>query len=262
MAVTPGKPLIAVAADVREIAGYRWHAAPETYLKAIVTGLDGLPLIVPSLPGMIDFATLLARVDGVLLTGSRSNVHPSRYGEEPSEKAEPYDPDRDAVTLPLIEATLKAGVPLFAICRGMQELNVARGGTLLWEVHEQEGRQDHRAPSGEDQDVRFSIRQDVAVEPGSVLAGILGEGPVRVNSLHRQAVGKLGEKLVVEARAPDGTIEAVRVTGVPGFAIGVQWHPEYWVASDKPSARLFAAFGDAVRARMVERSKRELASSR
>jgi putative glutamine amidotransferase len=261
MTANARKPIIAVSADVRDIAGYRWHAAPETYLKAIVVGLDGLPLIVPSLPGMVDFPTLLDRVDGVLMTGSRSNVHPSRYGETPSEKTEPYDPDRDAVTLPLIEATLKAGVPLFAICRGMQELNVARGGTLLAEVQEHEGRHDHRAPPGEDQDVRFSIRQDVAVEAGSVLAGILGDGPVRVNSLHRQAVGKLGDKLVVEARAPDGTIEAIRVTGVPGFAIGVQWHPEYWVASDKPSARLFAAFGDAVRTRMADRERRLAATA-
>jgi putative glutamine amidotransferase len=248
-------PIIAVAADVREIGGYRWHAAPETYLRAIVVGLGGLPLIVPSLPELIDFPALLDRVDGVLMTGSRSNVHPSRYGEAPSEKSEPYDPDRDAVTLPLIRATLAGGVPLFAICRGMQELNVALGGTLLSEVQEHEGRHDHRAPPGEDQDVRFSIRQDVAIEPGSVLAAILGEGPVRVNSLHRQAVGRLGDRLVVEARAPDGTVEAVRVTGVPGFAIGVQWHPEYWVASDKPSAKLFAAFGEAVRAHMAARGR-------
>jgi putative glutamine amidotransferase len=246
-------PIIAVAADVREIAGYRWHAAPETYLKAVVIGLGGIPLVVPSLPDQIDFDALLDRVDGVLMTGSRSNVHPSRYGEPATEKAEPYDEARDAVTLPLIRAAIERGVPLFAICRGFQELNVALGGTLIPEVHEQTGRSDHRAPVSEDQDVRFSIRQDVVVEPGTTLAGILGAGPVRVNSLHRQAIGKLGDRLTVEARAPDGTIEAVRVVGAPGFAIGVQWHPEYWVASDKPSAKLFAAFGEAVRGRMATR---------
>jgi putative glutamine amidotransferase len=248
-------PIIAVASDLKEIGGYRWHAAPETYLKAVVVGLGGVPLIVPSLSDQIDFDVLLDRVDGVLMTGSRSNVHPSRYGEPATDKAEPYDEARDAVTLPLIRAAIGKGVPLFAICRGVQELNVALGGTLIPEVHEEEGRHDHRAPASEDQDVRFSIRQDVAVEPGSVLANILGPGPVRVNSLHRQAIGRLGERLVVEARAPDGTIEAIRVVGGPGFAIGVQWHPEYWVASDKPSARLFAAFGDAVRTRMAARSR-------
>jgi putative glutamine amidotransferase len=250
----PLTPIVAVAADLKDIGGYRWHAAPETYLKAVVVGLGGVPLIVPSLPDQIDFAALLDRVDGVLMTGSRSNVHPNRYGEPADEKAEPYDEARDAVTLPLIRGVIEKGVPLFAICRGMQELNVALGGTLIAEVHEAEGRHDHRAPVSEDQDVRFSIRQDVAIEPGSVLANILGPGPVRVNSLHRQAIGRLGERLVVEARAPDGTIEAVRVLGGPGFAIGVQWHPEYWVASDAPSARLFAAFGEAVRLRMAARA--------
>jgi putative glutamine amidotransferase len=243
-------PLIAVAADVKTIDGYRWHAAAENYLKAVVTGLGGIPLIVPSLTGRIEFDALLDRVDGVLLPGSRSNVHPGRYGAAADPRSEPYDPDRDSVTLPLIEAAIRRGVPLFAICRGMQELNVALGGTLISEVHELEGRSDHRAPVADDQDVRFSIRQDVLIEPGGALAGILGSGPVRVNSLHRQAIDTLARRLVVEARAPDGTIEAVRVADAPGFAIGVQWHPEYWVASDQPSSRLFAAFGEAVRTRM------------
>jgi putative glutamine amidotransferase len=144
-------------------------------------------------------------------------------------------------------------VPLFAICRGMQELNVALGGTLHAEVHNVAGRSDHRAPVDPDQDVRFAIRQDVLVEPESRLAGIVGPGPIRVNSLHYQGIDRLGRGLVVEARAPDGTIEAIRVAAAPGFAIGVQWHPEYWVKSDLPSARLFAAFGDAVRAYAARR---------
>jgi putative glutamine amidotransferase len=246
-------PIVAVAADVKTIDGYRWHAAAENYLKAIVTGLGGLPLIVPSLTGKIEFDALLDRVDGVLLPGSRSNVHPARYGAEADPKSEPYDPDRDSVSLPLIDAAIRRGVPLFAICRGMQELNVAMGGTLISEVHEMAGRHDHRAPVADDQDVRFSIRQDVLIEPGSALAGIVGSGPIRVNSLHRQAIGAIGRRLVVEARAQDGTIEAVRVVDALGFAIGVQWHPEYWVASDAPSSQLFAAFGKAVRARMAAR---------
>jgi putative glutamine amidotransferase len=247
-------PVILVPADVREIVNLPWHGAPEPYLTAIVAGLDGIPLILPALEGARDFDTVLDRVDGVLLSGSRSNVHPSRYGEAPSEKAEPYDTARDALTLPLIPAAIARGVPLFAICRGMQELNVALGGTLITEVQEHPGRSDHRAPPGENQDARFAIRQDVLLEPGGQLAGILGATELRVNSLHRQAIGRLAAGLTVEARAPDGTIEAVRVTGAPGFAIGVQWHPEYWVASDAPSAKLFAAFGDAVRARMRARA--------
>jgi len=246
-------PVVAVAADVKETDGYRWHAAAEAYLRAIVNGAGALPLILPSLEEGTDFDALLDRVDGVLLPGSRSNVQPLRYGAPPSDKTLPHDPRRDAVTLPLIAATLKRGVPLFAICRGMQELNVAHGGTLVAEVQEIAGRDDHRAPVSDDNDLRFVIRQEVTVEPGGVLAGIIGAGAVRVNSLHRQAIGRLGEGLVVEALAPDGTIEAVSVRNARSFALGVQWHPEYWVRNDGPSQALFAAFGNALRERAAAR---------
>ena len=245
--IDQGPPLILVPADVRPGDGYVWHAAPETYLNALFHGSGAIPLILPSLGGDLDLDALLGRVDGVLLTGSRSNVHPSCYDAPATAKAEPYDPRRDAVTLPLIAAALRHGVPLFAICRGMQELNVALGGTLVAEVQEEPGRSDHRAPASDDADVRFAIRHEVAIVPGGILAGILGEDMIRVNSLHRQAIGRLAEGLVVEATAPDGTIEAVRVRDAAGFALGVEWHPEYWVRTDPPSAKLFAAFGAAVR---------------
>jgi putative glutamine amidotransferase len=248
-------PLVAVAGDYKEIDGYRWHAAAEPYLKAVISGIGGIPLVVPALGEAIELESLLDRVDGVLLPGSRSNVHPARYGEASSAEAEPYDQRRDATTLPLIGAALRRGVPLFAICRGMQELNVALGGTLIPEVHRLEGRHDHRAPAGDDQDVRFAIRQDVAIVAGGALDKVLGAGTLQVNSLHRQAIGRLANRLAVEATALDGTIEAVRVVDAPGFAIGVQWHPEYWVESDRPSAKLFAAFARAIRARMAERAR-------
>ena len=247
-------PLIAVPADYKEIDGYRWHAAAEPYLKAVIVGIGGIPVVVPALGESIDLDALLDRVDGVLFPGSRSNVHPARYGEAPTADAEPFDPRRDATTLPLIHAVLARGVPLFAICRGMQELNVALGGTLIPEVQKLEGRHDHRAPPGDDQDARFAIRQDVAIVGGGTLEKVLGAGTMQVNSLHRQAIGRLAGRLAVEATAPDGTIEAVRVVDAPGFAIGVQWHPEYWVESDKPSAKLFAAFARAIHARMAARS--------
>ena len=197
----------------------------------------------------------------MLLPGSKSNVHPARYGEEPSPASEPYDVRRDAMTFALIKASIARGVPLFAICRGFQELNVALGGTLISEVQELPGRHDHRAPVSDDQTVRFAIRQDVEIVPGTELAKIVGDGVKRVNSLHRQAIGQLGDNLAVEATAPDGTVEAVRVRNARGFAIGVQWHPEYWVESDETSARLFAAFGRAVRARMAERDQRSRLSA-
>ena len=156
--------------------------------------------------------------------------------------------DRDATTLPLIRRAIDRGVPLLAICRGIQELNVALGGTLFAEVQEIEGRLDHRAPVSDNQDERFAIRQSVSIKEGSCLAGIFGAGTVPVNSVHRQAVDRVGAKLVVEAVAEDGTVEAVSVKDAKAFAVGVQWHPEYWAKSDDASARIFRAFGDAVRA--------------
>jgi len=178
----------------------------------------------------------------------------------PHPKTEPHDTRRDAVTLPLIRAALRRGVPLFAICRGMQELNVALGGTLVAEVQELPGRTDHRAPVHDDNDIRYAIRQDVDVRPDGVLAEILGAGAIQVNSMHRQAIDRLAEDLAVEATAPDGTIEAVRVREAVSFALGVQWHPEYWVRTDPPSMKLFAAFGHAMRARMAVRATAALAA--
>lgn len=243
-------PLVAVPADYKELDGYKWHAAAESYLKAIISGIGGVPLIVPALGEAIEVDALLDRVDGLLVPGSRSNVHPSEYGREAEARSEPYDRRRDATTLPLIRGALARRVPLFAICRGMQELNVALGGTLVAEVHAIEGRDLHYAPVGDPPDSRFAIRQDVDVEPGGTLAGLIGPGVHRVNSVHRQAIDRLAENLAIEALAPDGTVEAVRVRDAAGFAIGVQWHPEYWVESDEVSSKLFAAFGRAIRARM------------
>jgi putative glutamine amidotransferase len=247
-------PLVLVAADAKEINGVPWQAVTETYLTALVHGAGAIPLILPSLGQAIDVEAVLARVDGVLLPGSVSNVHPTRYGVAPSTKAEPHDEKRDSLTLPLIAGAVRHRVPLFAICRGMQEMNVALGGTLLAEVHETPGRHDHRAPDHPERDRRYAIRQDVIVRAGGPLAAILGEGTVRVNSLHRQGVDRLAPPLAVEATAPDGTIEAVSVKDSTTFALGVQWHPEYWVRTDLPSQRLFSAFGRAIRARLAARS--------
>jgi putative glutamine amidotransferase len=251
-------PLVAVPADVKEIGSSRWHAVDDTYLRALAETARVVPLIVPALE-TVDIAALLDRVDGVLLPGSRSNVEPTRYGEAASERTLPHDPARDALALPLIGAAIERGVPLFAVCRGLQEMNVAAGGSLVAEVQEIAGRHDHRAPVSDDQRIRFAIRQDVEVQPGGLLEKIVGGGAIRVNSLHRQAIGRLGENLAVEAVAPDGTIEAVSVKNARAFALGVQWHPEYWVTVDAPSRALFAAFGDAVRRHMAARRARTAA---
>ncbi|WP_026380331.1 gamma-glutamyl-gamma-aminobutyrate hydrolase family protein [Afifella pfennigii] len=247
-----GTPLILVTADVRPGDNYEWHAAAETYLRA-VTSIGALPLILPSMADRIDFDAAVEAADGVLVTGSHSNIHPRRYGRAAEAKHEPFDGQRDATTLPLIRLLLQRGVPLLAVCRGFQELNVALGGSLVAEIHEVEGRADHRSPQSEDQDTRFGLAHEVSFREGSRLRDIVGRDTIRVNSLHRQGVEHLGRGLVVEATAEDGTIEAVRVAEAASFAFGVQWHPEYWAESDPPSRAIFAAFAEAARHRQALR---------
>lgn len=248
------QPLVAVSTDIRQFDHYTWHAAPQQYLEAVLVGSGVLPMLLPAFGERIDFAALLDTVDGVVITGSKSNVHPSLYGGEATEANGPYDPDRDATTLPLIRKAIERGVPLLAICRGIQELNVALGGSLATEMQDRPGTLDHRAPDSTVQDERFAMHQKVTVKPGSCLAGIFGPGEIMVNSLHRQGIDRLASRLDVEAVAEDGTVEAVSVRGAPGFAVGVQWHPEYWVKSDAVSAGIFRAFGDAVRAHQAGRN--------
>jgi len=241
-------PIVLISTDVRVADGYRWHATPQTYLDAVRDGAGVIPLSLPNLGGTLDLDGLLDRVDGVVLTGSRSNVHPSRYGGEASVAHEPYDQDRDRVSFELVRKALEKHVPVLAICRGMQELNVALGGTLATEIQELPGRMDHRAPQSDLQEARFAIRHPVEVRERGLLRDIVGEPEAEVNSLHRQAIDKLAPGLKVEATAADGTIEAVSAENAGSFALGVQWHPEYWFRTDMTSARILAAFGDAVRA--------------
>lgn len=243
-----GQPLVAISADVCELNNHLWHAAPQQYLEAAIAGAGLFPLIVPSFGDRLDLGRLFAAVDGVMITGSGSNVHASLYGGDASEANGPYDQARDSTTLPLIRNAIERGVPLLAICRGLQEMNVALGGTLATEVQDHPGTLDHRTPPGGSRDEAFAIRQAVTVKPGSCLFSVLGTGKINVNSLHRQAVGRLATQLCIDAIADDGTIEAVSVRNARSFALGVQWHPEYWVKSDEPSSRIFRAFGDAVRA--------------
>ena len=247
-------PLVAVSTDVRQFENYTWHAAPRQYLDATLGVAGVFPVMVPSFGNRLDLDSLLDSVDGVVVTGSKSNVHPSLYGGDASEANGPYDPDRDATTLPMIRLAIERGVPLLAICRGIQELNVALGGTLGAEIQERPGSLDHRAPVSDNQDERFGIRQSVSIKPGSCLAGVFGPGEILVNSVHRQAIDRPGSRLQVEAVAEDGTVEAVSVKDAQAFAVGVQWHPEYWVHSDGNSAKIFRAFGDAVRAHALART--------
>ncbi|GHC63916.1 gamma-glutamyl-gamma-aminobutyrate hydrolase family protein [Limoniibacter endophyticus] len=238
---------IAVPTDTVQSGNYDWHASPNQYLAAAVNVAGVMPLLIPSFGAQVDFDALFSCVQGVMITGAKSNVHPSLYGGDASEENGPYDPARDATSLPLIKGAIERGIPLLAICRGIQEMNVALGGTLATEIQDGPDMWDHRAPEGETQDERFSIRQKVIIKQGGCLAGIFGAGAIKINSLHRQAISRLGERLQVEAVADDGTIEAISVVGAKGFAVGVQWHPEYWAESDNASRKIFEAFGAAVR---------------
>lgn len=242
------KPIVAVTADIRAFDGANWHAVQHQYVRAALNVADVMSFIIPAFEQGNDIDALLDRVDGLMLTGSATNVHPSYYGREEQEKDGPFDVARDATALPLIRRALDRGIPLLAICRGLQELNVALGGTLANEIQELPGNWDHRKPADVDRDGMYAIRQDVHVKEGSCIAKYIGAGSIQVNSLHRQAIGETAPRLQVEATAPDGTIEAVSVIDAKGFAIGVQWHPEYWAETDSPSRALFEAFGDAVRA--------------
>ena len=249
------KPLVAVPADCSNFDGYVWHGAPQQYLEAASEVAGLAPLIVPSLGKQSDLDSILAVVDGVLISGAKSNVEPSRYGEKPTPDYEPFDVARDETSFFLIRAAIERGLPMLAICRGIQELNVALGGTLSPALQKIPGRLDHRAANTGNNDLKFAIRHPVYVHDNTCLYRILGAGEIMVNSVHQQGIKTLAPRLLAEAVAPDGTIEAVSVKDVTTFALGVQWHPEYWATSDEPSRKIFKAFGKAVLQHKDQRTK-------
>ncbi len=224
-------------------------------MRAVAEVAGTLPLMFAGTPDITDIDALLGAVDGILLTGARANVHPTRFGVEPDPKHEPYDEARDAMALGLIEACVERGVPLFGICRGLQEMNVAFGGSLHPEIRELPGRMNHRMPrlaNGEvhpDPEVVFADRHEVTLAPQGAFARILGCDKIKVNSLHGQGILDPGKRVVVEGVAEDGTIEAISIAGASSFALGVQWHAEYDPQSNPINRALFKAFGAALRER-------------
>ncbi len=245
------KPLIGISCCVKlfGISGMANHAASDTYVRATDRVIGGVPVLMPANGELADIETLLSRIDGIMLTGSRSNVHPSNYDGPPHAEGTPEDPARDGMTLRLIRAAVAQGVPLLAICRGMQELNVALGGSLHQRLQDLPDRFDHTAVMQPNRKVTIGKAHGIRVTSGGWLHRLAGSLDIPVNSLHNQGVERLAPGLHVEAVAPDGTVEAVRGSG-PGFVIGVQWHPEYDWEHDIISRRIFEAFGDAVRTRM------------
>jgi putative glutamine amidotransferase len=249
------RPVIGVPADRRLIGLHPFHAVGEKYLLAISEAAGALPLLIPGLPEAVDIADLVATLDGIVLTGARANVHPTRFGVEAHTSYEPYDEPRDALALDLIKTCVERSVPLLGICRGFQEMGVAFGSTLHPEIRELPGRINHRMPrlpNGEihpDQAVVFGDRHNVHLTAGGVFAGIFGSDCIRVNSLHGQGILEPGGRIIVEGLADDGTIEAIRVAEAPGFALGVQWHAEYDPQTNPINRALFEAFGAAIKER-------------
>ncbi len=249
------KPLIGISCCTKQfgIFGMPNHAASDTYVRATDEVIGAVPVLLPANGPTADIETLLDRLDGIILTGSRSNVQPTLYDGPPHAEGTPEDPARDQFTLPLIRAAVTRGVPILAICRGFQELNVALGGSLHQRLQDLPGRMDHSTPMQPSSRVRQGKAHAVRITRGGWLHRLAGCAEIPVNSLHNQGVNKLAPGLVTEAVAPDGTIEAVRVVAsqaghAPGFAVGVQWHPEYDWRSDAISRAIFEQFGAAVRA--------------
>ena len=239
------RPLVGVTADYRTYSNAPYHVVGDKYLRAIWEASGCTPIIIPAMAESQETAELLESLDGLLFTGSPSNVHPTLYGHTPSERYEPYDQARDAMAFRLVETALEKGLPSLFICRGFQELNAALGGTLYPKLHEVEGRLDHRQPEDEDPDVRYGPRHAMNFAAGGRFAEIAGATEIQVNSLHGQGIDRVAPGIEVEGQAPDGTPEAVRVTGAKAFALGVQWHPEYKATENDFSTRLFRAFSEA-----------------
>ncbi len=261
------RPLIGVSGELKDFNGFDIQSAGHKYVFSVVEGFGGMPVILPALGdveanGSYAVAELVDRLDGIVLTGGRSNIEPHHYGGEPFRPETYRDPTRDSTTLPLVRTAVDRGVPLFGVCRGIQEINVALGGTLhayLWEV---EGKRDHRMPQTDVLEERFAPRHRVHLTPGSYFAKIadaagIGNDDIIVNSLHSQAIDQPAKGLVVEALSEDGVIEGISMPNATDFVVGVQWHAEFRVLDHPFNRALYAEFGKAAKRRSAARTHRE-----
>ena len=249
MSQPPVKPLIGIPVTLSEAtdeAPARYTMGTK-YVSSTAEGSGGVPLLIPALGDASDFNELLDRIDGLLLPGGRANVEPYHYDGPPFPDDEIIDPARDATVLPLIRACIDCGIPVFGICRGIQEMNVALGGSLHYRLHELPGKMDHRMLRNVTREERYAPRHPLALAPDGYLAGLIESCEATVNTLHGQGVDRPAGGLEIEALAPDGVIEAVRLPTAKSFTVGVQWHAE-WALEETPlSQKLFAEFGDAAR---------------
>jgi len=252
---TTVRPVVGIPASVRLLEfNMAFHGTAQQYLRAVRDHVGATVFTIPGLEAD-NALELLDQLDGVLLTGSFSNIHPSTYGEPVLTPAGFYDPPRDAVTLPLIREAIARGLPMFGICRGMQELNVAFGGSLYQALQEEPGKNDHRPDEELPLPEQFGPAHDIEILPGGVLASLVPDRRVAVSTAHMQGVDRVAPGLRVEALADDGVIEALSVEGARTFALGVQFHPEWDVPGNRLYSALFAAFREAVWHRATQRTR-------
>lgn len=252
------RPVIGIACGAYKVENtYEVQMTGRRTIDAVREVSDGLPLLIPGLPDAADIGDLCETLDGIVLTGARANVHPKFYGEELGPIHGDMDEDRDSVMLPLVRAALEHGIPILGLCKGIQEMNVAFGGTLYPEVGALPGRHRHRMLKGcKDQDIIFEKRERITLKPGGVVARLMGSEEIWTNSLHGQAVAEPGERVVVEGHADDGTIEVISIEGASAFSVGVQWHAEFEPEIDPVGGALFRALGDDARERQAKRAGR------
>lgn len=254
-------PLVAVSACVKAMNTHRFHATNQRYLDALTEVSGCFPVLLPAVGAKADPSPLLDRISGLVLTGSPSNVHPDHYEDELSAPDVAIDPARDATTLPTIRAAVARGIPVFAVCRGVQELNVALGGSLHQFVHLLPGKRDHRSDKTRPVTERGGLAHPVRLTPGGVLRQLFGADEVMVNSLHAQAVNRPAPGMRIEAMSEDGVVEGLSAPDAPGWVLGVQWHPEALFREDVPSRQLFEAFGAAAKAHAAGRRAPALAAA-
>jgi len=247
-------PIVGLPADSKLIGLHRFQAVGEKYIRAVMVGANALPVLIPSMEPPIDLRALLEGLDGLLLTGASSNIAPHHYDGGPSYEGNLHDPARDATSLSLVKLAIEMRVPVLAVCRGLQEVNVALGGSLHQKVQEVAGLDDHREDLEDPLDDQYSPAHPVQLS-GS-LAAIARSDTAMVNSLHGQGIARVGEGLRVEARAPDGLVEAVRLDDERSWMLAVQWHPEWKVAENPFYLGIFREFGAACRARAAHREER------
>lgn len=242
------RPIVGIIANHSDLeGGYIAHTSGTMNSDAISNVSQCMPLLIPTSPKYVSVEELMASCHGFLFTGGRPNVHPKEYGEEETEAHGAFDHCRDEITLPLIRACVERGQPIFGVCRGFQEVNVAMGGTLYPEIRDLEGRMNHRMPPDGTVEEKFAHRHCVRFTKGGVFERILGDANVMTNTLHGQGIKDAGARIVVDGYADDGTPEATYIRDAPGFTLAVQWHPEYNAGNDPVSRPLFEHFGDAVR---------------